>query len=350
MKKTDVAVGIVFRGDGQVLIGQRLVGKPYAGWWEFPGGKFEPGEDAAEALARELDEELGVQVLESRPWVVREHAYEHAHVRLHFRRVIRWRGTVTSREGQAFVWRPPGAIDVAPLLPAAIAPIRWLGLPAMYAISNATELGVGPFLASLERRLRSDLRPHEARATALPATDSRPAESQPLTLMQLREPLMAPATFEALFDRTLAMMREGGARLLVSSRHPPRFWREAADATGGGVHLTARDLHAAAARAEDGKPAGRPQLALVGASCHGSGDLAAAGMIGADLAVLGPVKSTASHPGAAPMGWELFQKVIELTPVPVYALGGLGPEDIDTATRHGAHGISSQRAAWAASR
>src|SRR5690606_7409994 len=70
MNKTEVAVGIVFREDGQVLIGQRLVGKPYAGWWEFPGGKFEPGESAAEALARELDEELGVQVLESRPWVV----------------------------------------------------------------------------------------------------------------------------------------------------------------------------------------------------------------------------------------------------------------------------------------
>ncbi len=329
MKKTDVAVGIVFREDGKVLIGQRLIGKPYAGWWEFPGGKFEPGEDAAEALARELDEELGVQVLESRPWVVREHVYAHAHVRLHFRRVIRWRGTVTSREGQAFVWRPPGAIDVAPLLPAAIAPIRWLGLPATCAVSNATELGVDRFLDALERRL---------------------GETQSLALMQLREPLMAPATFEALFDRTLAMMRDAGAPLLVSSRHPTRFWREAADATGGGVHLTARDLHAAAARAEDGKPAERPEVGLVGASCHDSSDLAAAGMIGADLALLGPVKSTASHPGAAPMGWPLFQKAIELTPVPVYALGGLGPDDIETAMRHGAHGIASQRAAWAAAR
>src|SRR5690554_783141 len=121
--KTEVAVGVVFREDGAVLIGQRLQGKPYAGWWEFPGGKFEAGENAAEALARELREELGIQVLESRPWVVREHVYEHAHVRLHFRRVVRWEGKVSSCEGQAFVWQQPDAIDVEPLLPAAIAPI-----------------------------------------------------------------------------------------------------------------------------------------------------------------------------------------------------------------------------------
>jgi len=325
MKKTDVAVGIVFREDGHVLIGQRLVGKPYAGWWEFPGGKFEAGETAAAALARELDEELGVQVLESRPWVVREHVYEHAHVRLHFRRVIRWRGTVTSREGQAFVWRPPGAIDVAPLLPAAIAPIRWLGLPSAYAISHATELGAERFLALLERRLAD--------------------AAQPLRLMQLREPQMAEATFAALFDRTLAMMRVAGARLLVSSRHPPHFWRQAAEATGGGVHLTARDLQALAAAA-GATPSARPDVALMGVSCHDSADLIVAGTVGADLAVLGPVKATASHPGTEPLGWTAFGQAISSTPIPVYALGGLGGADLEAAARHGAHGIALQRAAW----
>ena len=325
MKKTEVAVGIVFGEDGRVLIGQRLVGKPYAGWWEFPGGKFEPGEDAARALARELDEELGVQVLESRPWVVREHVYEHAHVRLHFRRVVRWRGTVTSREGQAFAWRPPGAIDVTPLLPAAIAPIRWLGLPAEYAISNAAELGADRFLALLERRLQ--------------------AGPRRLAMMQLREPQMAAPAFESLFESTLAMMRAAGARLLVSSRHPQRFWRQASDATGGGVHLTGRDLHALAAPA-GGAPVQRPEAALVGASCHDSADLVVAGNRGADFAVLGPVKATASHPDAKPLGWAEFECAIGSTPIPVYALGGLGLADLEAAARRGAHGIATQRAAW----
>ena len=68
----DVAVGVVLRDDGAVLIGQRPPGKPYAGWWEFPGGKLETGESVADALARELHEELGLDVIESSPWVVRQ--------------------------------------------------------------------------------------------------------------------------------------------------------------------------------------------------------------------------------------------------------------------------------------
>src|SRR5690606_5744619 len=82
----DVAVGLVFDRDGRVLLGRRPAGKPYAGWWEFPGGKVEAGESVAEALARELHEELGLVVRVSDPWIVREHSYPHARVRLHFRR------------------------------------------------------------------------------------------------------------------------------------------------------------------------------------------------------------------------------------------------------------------------
>jgi 8-oxo-dGTP diphosphatase len=316
----DVAVGVVFREDGAVLIGQRLQGKPYAGWWEFPGGKFEAGEDAGEALARELDEELGIKVLESRPWVVREHVYEHAHVRLHFRRVVRWHGEVTSREGQDFVWRLPAAIDVGPLLPAAIAPIGWLGLPAEYAISDAGTLGIDGFLESLSKRL------HES--------------GQPLQLLQLREPELPVESFETLFDQVCDRIRGGRVRLLVNSRHPPRFWRLAAERASGGVHYTARDLTAAAARGEG------MRLPLQAASCHQPADLASAGAFGIDLAVYGPVCRTLSHPDVRPLGWLAFQDAIALTPVPVYGLGGLRREDLEPAMRSGAHGIAMQRSAW----
>ena len=92
MPVVDVAVGVVLRDDGAVLLGQRPPGKPYAGWWEFPGGKLETGESVADALARELHEELGLDEVRSTPWVVRGHAYPHATVRLWFRRVRGWRG------------------------------------------------------------------------------------------------------------------------------------------------------------------------------------------------------------------------------------------------------------------
>lgn len=317
---TEVAVGVVFRADGAVLIGQRLAGKPYAGWWEFPGGKFEAGEDAAQALARELDEELGIRVLQSRAWVVREHVYAHAHVRLHFRRVVQWNGQVRSREGQAFAWRAPDAIDVAPLLPAAIAPIAWLGLPPRYAISNAGESGVAAFLDRLAGRFQE-------------GPDS-------LKLLQLREPGMPAAQFAALFGQVAALCRSAGVRLLVSSRHDRRFSHLAAEETGGGVHLTGEDLRTGSSADW------RQGLPLAAASCHHGSDLELAGRRGVDLAVFGPVLATASHPHATPLGWPDFERAIAATPIPVYALGGLDAADLDEAMRRGAHGVAMQRAAW----
>ena len=85
-KIVDVAVGVLIREDGRVLLASRPAGKPYAGYWEFPGGKLEEGETVHAALVRELKEELDIALADSFPWFVKEYRYEHAHVRLHFRR------------------------------------------------------------------------------------------------------------------------------------------------------------------------------------------------------------------------------------------------------------------------
>jgi len=126
----DVAVGVLRRGDGALLFAQRPEGKPYAGWWEFPGGKVEPGETVMEALARELHEELGIMVEPGEPLEVVEFSYPHARVRLHFLVVIRWQGEPTSREGQAFSWQQPAAVGVGPLLPASVPVIERLAASA----------------------------------------------------------------------------------------------------------------------------------------------------------------------------------------------------------------------------
>jgi 8-oxo-dGTP diphosphatase len=159
----------------------------------------------------------------------------------------------------------------------------------------------------------------------------------PFDLLQLREPSLPPDAFDDLFTASLELAAAAGIRLLVSSRHDRRYWAEAGERTGGGVHLTARDLAACTAR---------PALPLVGASCHGAADLSRAGSLGADFAVCGPVHPTASHPGVPGLGWTGFAAAIALTPVPVYALGGIRPEDVDEAMRRGAHGIAMQRGAF----
>ncbi len=120
----DVAVGILMQANGDVLLGQRPDGKPYAGYWEFPGGKVEAGEPILDALKREFVEELGVRILEAEEWCGVEHVYEHAHVRLHFFISRAWEGQPQSLEGQAFAWQ--GTVGVSPLLPATIPLLEWL--------------------------------------------------------------------------------------------------------------------------------------------------------------------------------------------------------------------------------
>ena len=124
----DVAVGVLIRDDGEFLLAQRPAGKPYAGYWEFLGGKLEPGESVAQALHRELHEELGLDIGTVCPWVVREHVYPHAHVRLHFCRVFDWGGDAHGREGRLRLL-PLHRLPAGPLLEGALPVMPWLALP-----------------------------------------------------------------------------------------------------------------------------------------------------------------------------------------------------------------------------
>ena len=103
----DVAVAVLIRSDGAALLAQRPETKVYSGYWEFPGGKIEPGEPVPEALRREVREELGIEVERAYPWITRVFVYPHAKVRLHFYRVYAWRGEPRAIEHQAIAWQRP---------------------------------------------------------------------------------------------------------------------------------------------------------------------------------------------------------------------------------------------------
>ena len=124
-KFTEVAVGILIRSDGALLFTSRPEGKPYAGYWEFPGGKLEAGESIPQALARELEEELGIRITQAHPWRKTEHHYEHASVRLHWCKVLQWQGDLQMREGQNASWQHlPTQLN--PVLPGAWPVLDWL--------------------------------------------------------------------------------------------------------------------------------------------------------------------------------------------------------------------------------
>lgn len=122
---TEVAVGILLRGDGAMLLSTRPEGKPYAGYWEFPGGKIEAGETVQEALRRELNEELGITIGPAAIWRVTEHDYPHALVRLHWCKVWEWQGAFEMREGQTMAWQD-WPLTVRPVLPGALPVLQWL--------------------------------------------------------------------------------------------------------------------------------------------------------------------------------------------------------------------------------
>jgi 8-oxo-dGTP diphosphatase len=120
----DVAVGILMKPNGDVLLGSRPEGKPYAGYWEFPGGKVEAGEAVFDALKREFAEEIGVNIISAVPWCGVEHVYPHAHVRLHFFISREWQGEPRALEGQQLAWQ--GQMQLEPILPATIPLLVWL--------------------------------------------------------------------------------------------------------------------------------------------------------------------------------------------------------------------------------
>ena len=134
----DVAVGVLIDERGRFLLTSRPAGKVYAGWWEFPGGKLERGESVVAALARELHEELGIDVVDARPWRVTRMDYAHARVRLHFCKVLAWRGELQMREGQAMAWQTL-PVTVAPVLPGTLPVLDWFA--AERGFSGATCIG-----------------------------------------------------------------------------------------------------------------------------------------------------------------------------------------------------------------
>lgn len=122
---TDVAVGILIDGQGRFLLTTRPPGKVYAGYWEFPGGKLETGETVAEALRRELQEEIGVTIGQVHAWREQLVDYPHALVRLHFCKVYDWTGELQMQEGQTCAWSGLPVV-LAPVLPGTVPVLAWL--------------------------------------------------------------------------------------------------------------------------------------------------------------------------------------------------------------------------------
>ena len=309
LRHVEVVAGVIRDARGRVLLARRTEGRDLAGLWECPGGKHEPGESAEAALARELHEELGIDVDIGAPLINVPQRYPDKRLRLDVRSIAAWRGHARGLEGQALVWAPPQKLASYAMPPADRPVVAALLQPAHYLVTPIPEEDPA-WLAGLERALANGVR-----------------------RVQLRAPGLDADRWRALVARAAHLCRQAGAEALVNGDAALALEFEL------GLHLPARLLHALAQRPI---PAGLP----LAASCHVMDDLLAAEAMGCDFAVLGTLKPTPSHPGIEGIGWDGFAAMRERVSLPIYAIGGLATADVEEARANGAQGVAAIRGLW----
>ncbi|KPC34582.1 Uncharacterized protein ABJ99_4689 [Pseudomonas syringae pv. cilantro] len=311
MKRVHVAAAVIRGSDDKVLIARRADSQHQGGLWEFPGGKVEAGETVEAALARELQEELGIVVAAAHPLIKVCHDYPDKQVLLDVWEVSAFTGEPHGAEGQPLAWVTPREL-AGYEFPAANQPIVAAArLPAEYLITpdglDSIEL-----LRGVQKAIAGGIK-----------------------LVQLR----APGGYDPKY-RDLAVdaagLCAGKAQLMLKG---PLEWL--GDFPSAGWHLTAEQLRKYASR---GRPF--PEHRWLAASCHNAEELALAEQMGVDFVTLSPVQPTLTHPDAQPLGWEQATQLIAGFNKPVFLLGGVGPTERQKAWESGAQGVAGIRAFW----
>lgn len=319
-----VAVGVILREDGAVLLSSRPADKPWPLWWELAGGKIEGDESVFDALARELKEEIGINITTATPWVKYVHEYSVNIVELNFYKVTAWEGEPTPLENQQVAWHYPGQpipLNIGPVLPATFPVLRWLQLADRYLISSIGNVaGIAPWLLRLKEALENGVGLVQFREPAWAATATSEAEQAEL--------------FEVL-QQTVALCDQYGAYCLLNSVHPTE-WLPHTD----GLHLRSSDAAALVAQ-QQSAPITEGQLLAM--STHNAAEITLAKQLNCDFVVLGHVLPTPSHPDEKPLGWERFAELAAEAGRPVFALGGMDTDIAGKARSNGGHGVAGIR-------
>lgn len=310
-----VAVGVISRGDF-VFIAKRPLHVHQGGLWEFPGGKIERDESVEQALARELNEELGIVVVSSTPLITIAHHYTDKSVRLEVHLVSEFSGEPRGAEGQDVKWAHRDELRALAFPAANRAIINALLLPRYYSITGSFDSDA-MFTAKMEQVI-----------------------NRGITLVQLRTPKA----------NSVDLSRYISAHRLIWDKHRVQVQincdvnnfntlMRKENYSSLGLHLS---NHRAALCSQ--RPV--PPTVLFGVSCHNESEVGHAVALEADYLLISPVNHTRSHPDAEPVGWEQFSALAAIANIPCYALGGMTSKDLPIALTHGAQGIAGISEWW----
>lgn len=299
-----VAVGVIVNPLNEVLVSLRPVQSHQGGLWEFPGGKLEAGEDARSALKRELAEELGISIQKCFPLKKISHSYVDKSVVLDVWYITEFLGIPQGCEGQAVEWRSIQALNEADFPAANAAIIRTLNLPAQVAITPDVET-FAELTQLIEQLLEQDLQ-----------------------IIQLRQKKLEGNSYLRWYERARVQCLRSGAKLMFN---------ESLDLA---VQLADFDYHASARRLMSLRERPVNHSALFSASCHTLEELKHAEALDADFVFLSPVAATNKYSAENLLGWQVFSCLAKQVSIPVYALGGMSLDDLNTARDHGASGIA----------
>ena len=305
-----VAVAVIKNQSNEVLISLRAQDVHQGGLWEFPGGKVESGESVLDALKREISEELDIEISHAKPFKIIRHVYSDKTVVLDVWLVDQFSGEPRGAEGQVIKWELIDELNQNDFPAANRSIINSLVLPERYMIT-----GLFSDLADFKRHLEGAL-------------------EKGISLVQLRCNDRSESEFLELCEEANLLCDRYNARLLLNTSSEIFHKTDVK-----GLHLNGRRLHSTAIRPVDNS-------CLLSVSCHTVSDLEKAEQINADIILLSPVNETSSHPGVSGMGWEKFSQMSSVTNVPVFALGGMSEDDLNTARSAGAKGVAAISSFW----
>ena len=307
-----VAVAVIRNNKNQVLISKRPDDVHLGGYWEFPGGKVEAGETIEDALEREIKEELNIQIAQYRPLIKITHHYKNKSVLLDVWNVSYYSGVAKGNEDQLISWKMSDELKVKEFPEADVPIIRAINLPECCLITGVFK-SENEFITRLETAINNGIKLVQCRITH----EQVSAIGQEST--------------KNIIKNAETLCKENGVLFVLNCPD------EIETNSVCNVHLNSKKLMACKQR---------PVCNLLSASCHNADELLKASELDVDFVYLSVVKATTSHPEAIPLGWEKFSELVKQVNIPVYALGGVGVNDLTDAWDAGAQGVAGIGDFW----